>query len=192
MKKINVKQLVATLVMMFAVGSSAYSQYDTNLESMVWKVDTEKVLFGNAIKRLEGFNDRYHITNLAYQSLPQMIEKANKKAESEMWSEEKKLNTIKMYNQELKGGLLHFFVSRITLATANTKMFTVIIKDAKEVELYREELKSKVPEVPEANRLWTNYKVVPIPLEIKEKFYVYIIDAAGQEGNVKYKFEINP
>jgi hypothetical protein len=121
-----------------------------------------------------------------------MIEKANKKAESEMWSEEKKLNTIKMYNQELKGGLLHFFVSRITLATANTKMFTVIIKDAKEVELYREELKSKVPEVPEANKLWTNYKVVPIPLEIKEKFYVYIIDAAGQEGNVKYKFEINP
>lgn len=184
------KKLLILVTLFICVTS--YSQYDFNLEITDWKEGTEKVLYGNSIKRLEGYNDRYHITNLGYQSLPQLIDKINKKAEAEMWNEEKKSSTINSYQSQVKGGILHLYIARITLATANTNMYTVIIKDKNEVELSREELKSKVPEVPRDNKLWTNYKVISIPTEIKEKFYVYLIDAAGMDGRIKYKFEINP
>lgn len=189
MKKITNKIIVIAILI---ASTAVYSQSDINLRISNWKVGEDKILYENKITRLEGENSRYGVTNIGFQSLSQLVEGINKRAEREMWTEEKKANNIKLYQDQLKGGILYLYVSRLTIDAANTKVFTVIIKDSNDKEINRQELKSKIPELPGDDRLWTNLKSVGIPIEIKEKFFVYIIDSLGMDGNVKFKFEVNP
>ncbi len=189
MKKITNNIIVLAILI---ASTALYSQSDNNLRVSNWKIGEDKIFYENKITRLEGENSRYGVTNLGYQSLSQLVEGINKKAEREMWNEEKKSSNIKLFQDQLKGGILYLFISRLTIDAANTKVFTVIIKDSNDKELNRQELKSKVPELPGDDRLWTNLKSVGIPMEIKEKFYVYIIDSLGMNGNVRFKFEVNP
>jgi hypothetical protein len=69
-------------------------------------------------------------------------------------------------------------------------MFTIIVRDSSETEIFRKELKSDVPEVPSSgSSYWWNYALIPLPKIIQNKIYVYVIDRLGND-NSKFKFEI--
>jgi hypothetical protein len=179
------------LIFFSLLANSTYSQIDSNLMDSNWKVEKEKIIYGNNIIRLEGKNGIGGVTNVGFKSKDYLIAEIEKKAEREMWPLEKKNSTIELYKDENFGGVAYLYIKRLTLEAANTDKFTVIVKDSNENEIYRKELKSDIPEVPSNDRYWWNYAGTPINVALKGKVYIYIIDRLGNDDNFKFKFEIN-
>lgn len=181
-----------TIILTTFITTLLFGQIDDNLMKANWKPGKEKVICGNAILRLEGKNNVDGITNIGYQSFEQVKSVLEKDAEREMWTEEKKNKTIESYSKSASGGLISLYLTRLTIDAANTDMFTVIVKDSTENEIYREELKSVIPETPSSgSSYWWNYAAILLPEKIQGKFYIYIIDHLGKD-NSKFKFEIKP
>lgn len=178
------------IILISFIATVSFGQIDDNLEKANWKPGKEKVLYGNTILRVEGKNDISGITNIGYETLAQLKANIEKDAENEMWTEEKKKNEIDFYNRVALGGLIHLYLTRLTIGAANTEMFTIIVKDSTDTEIFRQELKSSVPQVPSnGTNYWWNYTVIPIDKSVQNKIYVYVIDRLGRD-NSKFKFEI--
>lgn len=113
------------------------------------------------------------------------------KADKEMWSLEKKIERIEFYEKFADGGMIHLYLTRLTIGAANTDMFTVIVKDSTDSnEILRRDLKSDIPNTPSSgSSYWWNYTSIPIPNRINGNVYIYIIDKLGGENN-KFKFEV--
>jgi hypothetical protein len=183
------KKKTTTLLLTFLT-TFAFGQIDENLMKPNWKPSKEKIIYGNTIFRLEGNNDIGGMTNIGFQNFAQLKSDLEKKAEKQMWTPEKKNETIETYKKLAAGGLIYLYLSRLTLAAANTNMFTVIVKDSTDNnEILREDLESTIPNTPATgSNYWWNYTSIPIPVKIKGKIYIYIIDKIGLENN-KFKFE---
>jgi hypothetical protein len=182
------KAILITLISFIATVS--FGQIDDNLMKADWKPQQEKVLYGHTILRVEGKNDIGGMTNIGYETLAQLIAKVEKNAEKQMWTEEKKKEQIELYNRAAKGGLIYLYLTRLTIDAANTEMFTIIVKDSTETEIFRKELKSSVPRVPSSGSdYWSNSTPISIRESIQNKIYVYVIDRLGGD-NSKFKFEI--
>jgi hypothetical protein len=178
--------VILTLII---VTKMSFGQIDDNLMGK-WKIGKINIVNGHQIIRLEGENDFHGVTNVGYKTLEQIKVDLMKKAEKEMWSNEDKQSNIKAFEELCQGGFLELYISRTTIEAANSKYFTVILKDTADNEIFRETLKSKIPSVPAGNsHYWTNYDRVKIPTRIEGKFYIYVIDKLGGEKNTKYKFE---
>jgi hypothetical protein len=178
------------IVLISCIATSTFGQIDKNLTNGNWKPEEEKVICDNTIIRVEGKNDMRGMTNIGYETLAQLKVKIEKDAEKEMWTEEKKKQKIELYNRAASGGLIHLYLTRLTIDAANTEMFTIIVRDSSETEIFRKELKSDVPEVPSSgSSYWWNYALIPLPKIIQNKIYVYVIDRLGND-NSKFKFEI--
>jgi len=172
------------------IATVSFGQIDDNLMKANWKPEKEKVIYGNTILRLEGKNDIGGMTNVGYESFAQVKAGLEKDAEKEMWTEEKKNETIESYSKFASGGMIHLYLTRLTIDAANTEMFTIIIKDSAETEIFRKELKSDVPNVPSSgSSYWWNYASIPLTSTIQGKIYIYVIDRLGND-NSKFKFEI--
>ena len=172
------------------IATVSFGQIDDNLMKANWKPEKEKVIYGNTILRLEGKNDIGGMTNVGYESFAQVKAGLEKDAEKEMWTEEKKNETIESYSKFASGGMIHLYLTRLTIDAANTEMFTIIIKDFAETEIFRKELKSDVPNVPSSgSSYWWNYASIPLTATIQGKIYIYVIDRLGND-NSKFKFEI--
>jgi hypothetical protein len=134
---------------------------------------------GYEVKMLEhGYKKfkQYSKTTLEYETLWDIINQFAEKSKKEMWEPEKfgeKINPIKNI---AKGGVLTLRISRINIDAGNTELFTVIVKDTSDNELYRQALDSDVPEVPGSDDLWWNIATIPLPKKIQTPFYVYVID----------------
>jgi hypothetical protein len=169
----------------------AFSQVDMNLAKSNWKVGKEKIIYGNTIIRLEGVNNNFGITNVGYQTLDQLKAQIEIDAGKEMWTPDKKKETIDNYEKSYAGGWIHLYFTRLTIGAANTEMFTIIVKDSTDNnEILRKELENTIPNTPPAgSNYWWNYVITPLPSAIKGKFFIYVIDKLGQE-NAKTKFEV--
>jgi hypothetical protein len=182
-----------TITFLFAIliASFSYGQIDKNLKKANWKPGKEKVLYGNTIVRHLGKNTISGMTNLGYQTFEQVISEVNQKANDEMWTAEKKNKTIEAYQKFSAGGILHLYLTRLTIDAANTKMFTVIVKDSEDNnEIFRKELKSNIANTPTSGSdYWWNYASIHIPEKINGKVFIYIIDRLGRDNN-KFKFEM--
>ena len=140
---------------------------------------------GYYIKKLSGKHKYGGETKIEYQSLAQLLDEAKKKSEKEMWTKEKLQSTIDAYKSGLKGGLVSLYIERSTIGSANTKYFSVIIKDTNESELFRVELDSEIPDYSSDN--WWNYGYAYIDKRIKVPFYVYVVDRLE---DAPFKFEV--
>ncbi len=100
-----------------------------------------------------------------------------------------KNETIELYENFATGGLIHFYITRLTIGAANTEWFTIIVKDSNEKEIFRKELEPSVPNTPTMFVDWSNYKAIFLDTKIQENFFVYVIDKLGDE-NSKFKFEV--
>ena len=178
------------LILTFYISAVSFGQIDDNLMEANWKPEKEKVIYGNTILRFDGKNDIGGITNIGYETFAQVKARIEKDAEKEMWTEEKKNLKIESFSKFARGGLIHLYLTRLTIDAANTEMFTIIVKDSTETEIFRKELKSDIPNVPSSgSSYWWNYASIPIATNIQEKIYVYVIDRLGDD-NSKFKFEI--
>ena len=182
------KKLFASSILVLVV-SMLFGQIDDNLTKPSWKPGKEKVIYGNTIFRLEGKNEIRGMTNLGYETLDQARGKIVKRAEAEMWQEEKKDETLAYYDKSAAGGIIHFYLTRLTIDAANTDMFTIIIKDANEKEVYREDLERGIPETPSGHTYWWNYTTIYLKEKIEGSFFIYVIDKMG-EDNGKFKFQV--
>ncbi|MCI1265107.1 MAG: hypothetical protein LKG19_00950 [Saprospiraceae bacterium] len=140
---------------------------------------------GYSIKKLSGKHKYGGVTKIEYQSLAQLIDEAKKQSEKEMWPKEKLQSTIDVYKSGWKGGLVRLYIERTTIGSANTEMFSIIMKDTNENELFRVELDSDIPEYSSDN--WWNYGYAYIDKRIKVPFYVYVVDRLE---DAPFKFEV--
>jgi len=168
-----------------------WGQIDINLILANWRVGKEKVIYGNTVLRHEGKNDYRGQLNVGYQTYTQVQQQIEQQAEKEMWTPEKRQETLETYEKYASGGMIHLYLTRPSITEANTNMFTVIVKDTVNgKEIFRKDLKPEIPNTPEsATGRWSNYAVVPIPTEIESPFFIYIIDKFGGENN-KFLFEV--
>ena len=178
--------LLLTILTTFAFG-----QIDDNLMIANWKPGKEKIIYGNSIFRHEGKNDIGGVLNVGFQTFIQLKADLEQKADKEMWTPEKKKETIESYEKFAGGGMIHLYLTRLTIDAANTDMFTVIVKDSSSNEIYREELKSDIPNLPSSGgSYWWNYTSIWLPTEIKGEIEVYVIDRIGPDGNSRFHFKI--
>jgi hypothetical protein len=140
---------------------------------------------GYSIKKLSGKHKYGGVTKIEYQSLAQLIDEAKQQSEKEMWTKQKLQSTINAYKSSCKGGQVRLYIERTTIGSANTEMFSVIIKDTNESELFRVELDSDIPEYSSDN--WWNYGYAYIDKRIKVPFYVYVVDKLEE---APFKFEV--
>jgi len=170
----------------------AFGQIDENLMKANWKPGKAKLIYDNTVLRHEGKNDIGGMLNVGIQSFAQVKTDIERRAEREMWTNEKKKEKIDSYEKFASGGLIHLYLTRLTIDAANSEMFTVIVKDSTDInEILRKDLKSDVPNIPPSgSNYWWNYCSIPIPNKINGKIYIYIIDKLGLDNN-KFKFEVN-
>ncbi len=168
----------------------SHGQIDKELTDTKWQPGKEKVIYETTILRVEGKNDIGGVTNVGYQSFDKFKAATIKKADSEMWTPEKKEKTLGLYEQFASGGMIYFYLTRLTIDAANTNMFTVIVKDSTDSkEILRKGLDSKIANVPSGDNYWWNYNSIPIKEKLQGKFFIYIIDKIGGDNN-KFKFEV--
>lgn len=177
------------IIFLILVTTSMFSQVESNLYGKSWKVGETKVLYNNSITKVIGENKYKNVLNLGYRTCEQIKAEAVKDSENEMWTPEKLKSKIEAFDNFCSGGILTLYIERLTIETANTNNFTVIIKDSDNIEVLREELKSKVANVPSSNSEWSNSKSILIPKLLKGKFSIYVIDKYGGD-NSKFMFEI--
>lgn len=125
-------------------------------------------------------------TSIKYSSIIQEIDELKKQADKEMWTKEKLDSMIDEYKKSAIGGIVELEIERYTIDAANTEYFSIIVKDSNDVEIYREDLKSSVPNVPNDNHEWWNVGSIFLPKRIKAPFYVYVVDKI-EETNFKYE-----
>ena len=142
-----------------------------------------------AVKRISGKHKYGGVTKIEYTSLSQILSETEKKAEKEMWTKEDKQSKIEAYKTLYKGGQIRLDIERTTIGAANTKYFSIIIKDLSENELYRIDLDSEIPETPNSNDYWWNISIKGIEMRIRAPFYVYVVDRLE---DAPFKFEVTP
>jgi hypothetical protein len=180
-----------TILLLTIMTEFAFGQIDDNLIKANWKPGKEKIIYGNTIFRHEGKNDIGGMLNVGFQTFAQVKADIEQKAVKEMWTPEKKKETIEYYEKFPGGGIIHLYLTRLTIDEANTGMFTVIVKDSTSSnEILRKDLKSDIASTPlSGSSYWWNYASIPIPHKINGKIYIYIIDKLRKDNN-KFKFEV--
>jgi len=140
---------------------------------------------GYSIKKLSG-KDRYDgVTKIEYQSLIQLLDETRKTSEKEMWTKEKLQSTLNEKISTCKGGEVKLYIERNSIGSAETKWFSIIIKDLSEKELFRVDLENEIPVY--ITDKWVNISYYNVDKRIKAPFYVYIIDKLEE---APFKFEV--
>jgi hypothetical protein len=147
---------------------------------------------GFSVKQISGKHRYGGITKIEYKCLAQVLFDVEQRADKQMWTKEDKISAIQACKVAGKGGQIRLDINRSTIEAANTDMFSIIIKDIDEKEIWRTELPSKTPETPSSNPLgdfWWNIKFKGIDKRIKAPFYVYVVDRLEE---APFKFEVSP
>jgi hypothetical protein len=142
---------------------------------------------GYSVKKLSGKHKYGGVTKVEYQSLTDLIAEAKKESQKEMWTKEKLQSRVDAYKSACIGGKIRLDIERTTIGSANTEMFSIIIKDINENELYRVNLDSSIPNYSSEN--WWNIGFCYIDIRIKAPFYVYVVDKLE---DAPFKFEVTP
>lgn len=143
---------------------------------------------GYVVKKLSGNHKYGGKTKVEYKSLWQVISEDIKKSDKEMQTKEEKESRISFDKKEYFGGQIRIDIERGTIGSANTEMFSVIIKDSSETEVFRTKLGSDIPNYSSSSDAWWNISIIGIDKKIKTPFYIYIVDKLEDEP---FKFEVN-
>lgn len=189
MKKI--KKILFTIVC-FLTGTIAHGQIDRNLIMGNWREGKEKYIYTNFVFRHQGRNDIGGATNIGYQTPQQLQSEMLEKANNEMWTKEKIEQTLQVFDPKKISFVIHFYLTRLTINSANTENFTIIVMDSlNQNELFRKQLDSDVPQIPPyGSSYWWNYDMIYVPKGISGRVYIYVIDGLSRDNN-RFLFEIN-
>lgn len=126
-------------------------------------------------------------TSISYETPAELKVKLDKEADLQMWTPEQKAEAAA---KKLLGGYLILGIARITIGSADTKWFTVVIQDEAGKEIHRETLDSDVasPNHGGGVTVWKNLAIVAPPTELKTGYKVFVIDAITKK---RHEYLIN-
>ncbi|MCT4561926.1 MAG: hypothetical protein N4A41_11175 [Crocinitomicaceae bacterium] len=158
--------------------SLAYGQLNASLTKPVWNVGTVAEVFDHRILRSIGANDQHGITNLGYQNLNDLQKEVDVYQQQGTFTVEVAKKTKGIYQDFYRGGMLHFFLTRTTLANVNARNFEIIIKDSvNQAILFKQRLEDDPGNIPSGLQdLYWNYFTLPIPKNLPKSFHVLLID----------------
>jgi hypothetical protein len=125
-------------------------------------------------------------TSIKYISYEDLVAETDKKAETGLWSQERKQKGL---DEIPLGGYIRLDVVRLSIGAADTENFEIIVfKDGK--ELYRAVGRHSIPHhsVSGGHTTWWNIDMFPLAAKIEKPFDVYIIDAV-ENKRLDFKIE---
>jgi hypothetical protein len=184
------KSVFGLIFLFFLKSIDSNAQFDKRLFTSTWKVGQLIKTHGHEIIKIENHDENGEYTNISFSSKKDMIDNLKSKSEKEMWVNGELEKRISDMNFVSINGSITLYVGRLTLESADTKFFTLIIKSKEGVEIFRNEFKTEMPEPPEGDEIWWNnsaqvlHHIQPISYPID----IFIIDKLSE--NPKSHFRI--
>jgi hypothetical protein len=167
------------------------------LRTRLWADNEPHTIWGHNITMLSGEKySRYRranvgeFTTLGYQTLEQILDSLQGKAELENWTEEELINKNRNYVENAPGGRLMIFISRYDESQANTRWYFVILRDKNDEKILEKPLEYQAPETPEGLGWWNYYEFL-IPQRIEKPFYVYLNNKTSRHLT-DFRFLVQP
>lgn len=148
---------------------------------------------GYTVKLVEGkhkYSGGY--TRIKYSNTLQTLDEARANAKKKMTADDELASDLQSIREIGLGGTLRLDIGRGTIGAANTKWFTIVIKDMNDKELFRKQLDNDIPETPSSGMSggnWWNIDILGIDKKIRPPFYVYVAD---QLQDAPFKFLVSP
>lgn len=120
------------------------------------------------------------LTAIGYKPLSLLEENFKQVAEAAHWTEEQLTENLNNLKTKDAGGQLQIYLTRYTEDRANFQWFFIVIRGEKDKgKLWEYDIPYQAPQVP-VQLGWWNYTTVDIPIELPDKFYVYLNDKKSQ------------
>jgi uncharacterized protein YheU (UPF0270 family) len=189
------KQSFITLLFI-CVSTFIFGQQDEALYTRIWPEGQTVKIFGHDVLRV--FGEQYNrysdnntfipITNVAYQTQDQIIEEIKEEGKKSSWSEKKLDKELNKIKQNAAGGMVVLYLRRNSQDAANTKWYTITVRDKDEKVLFKKTLSWQVPNMEDFDQ-WSNTAYIDIDIPLTIPFYIYVSQL--QMSNINdYKFEI--
>jgi len=176
--------LIAILTMSFCVSAQ---EINPVLYKNTWQDNETKTLYGYDITKIFGQlpNDAatYNyspITAVSYKNLQSLESISKKVGEAEKWTPEALNENIKNLQKIAVGGQIQLYLTRYNEDMANLRWYFIIIRGVDDKgKIWEYDLPYKAPQSP-VNNGWWNYTTINIPIELPEKFYIYLNDKKSE------------
>ena len=120
------------------------------------------------------------LTAIGYKPLTMLEDNFKEVAEAAHWTEEQLTENLNNLKAKDAGGQLQIYLTRYTEDRANFQWFFIVIRGEKDKgKLWEYDIPYQAPQVP-VQLGWWNYTTVDIPIELPDKFYVYLNDKKSQ------------
>lgn len=128
-----------------------------------------------------------HGTFITYQTPAELQTKFDKEAALKMWSAEQKAKEAESIPA---GGSLTLTIGRLSIESADTRWFTIVVQDEAGKETFRKELDRSVANATHGGGLtvWNNLALVYLPAPLKTGYRVFVIDAISKK---RHEYLIN-
>lgn len=198
MKTINYLLLIFVTCLLSSYSSIA-QEINPLLYEYTWQDNETRTFNGYDITKIFGQlpNDAatYNyspITAVSYKSLEVLEDNFTKVAEVEKWSTEVLDENIKNLQKVAGGGQIQFYLTRYTEDQANMRWYFIIIRGIEDKgKIFEYNIPYKAPQNP-VNNGWWNYTTIDIPVELPDKFYIYLNNkVSGYLSDFKFLVEKN-
>ncbi len=116
------------------------------------------------------------ITAVAYKSLESLEADFQKVAAVQKWGNDVLKENLQNLHEKALGGQIQIYLTRYSEERANFQWFFIVIRGIDDKgKIWEYDLPYKAPQNP-VNNGWWNYTTVEIPIELPEKFYIYLND----------------
>ena len=116
------------------------------------------------------------ITSIGYKDLSELESNFRKVAEAEKWKSEVLEENIQNLKKNAGGGQIQIYLTRYSEDRANLRWFFIIIRGIDDKgKIWEYDIPYKAAQNP-VNSGWWNYTTIEIPVELPDKFYIYLND----------------
>ncbi len=182
MKKLNYLLLI---ILASIITSHTVNSQDINplLYENTWQDNETRSMYGYNITKIFGQlpNDaatfNYSpITAVGYKNLISLESDFQKVAGAQKWKPEVLEENLQNLQKDALGGQMQIYLTRYSEERANFRWFFVIIRGIDDKgKIWEYDLQYKAPQNP-VNSGWWNYTTIEIPVELPDKFYIYLND----------------
>lgn len=193
----------ANLFLMIIIASLIFPQIVTSQEinpilyENTWQDNEVRSIYGYDITKIFGQlpNDAatYNyspITAVAYKNFESLEADFQKVAAAQKWGNDVLKENLQNLQSKAKGGQIQLYLTRYSEERANFQWFFIIIRGIDDKgKIWEYDLPYKAPQNP-VNNGWWNYTTVEIPIELPDKFYIYLNDKkSGFLSDFKFQVE---
>lgn len=188
---------VLVIILLLSLSYKGKSQISQDLRNLKWSNMDKYVIYGHTIQPI--FGDISWVnkfgnppkTNIAYKTLPQLIDDLKYQAQTEKWDSVKLNKEMELLKKSAVGGRIYLYLDRTTSDLANLRYFFAIVRDMDpklENELFKTYFKQNEPYIITGDR-FASEVTFDINKSIPDSFYVYINDNQT-EAMQDYKFKV--